>query len=73
MQITPKPDENFLINRQLREAEAAKIMNVSCCKLRYDRMLKQGPPYRRFGRTIRYDLPELIEWMKKQSTMVEEA
>jgi predicted DNA-binding transcriptional regulator AlpA len=57
------------IHKQLREAEAAKILNVSCDWLRRQRMKKQGPPYRRFGGAVRYDVDELREWMAAQSTM----
>ena len=57
------------IQPQIREDEAARIMNVGRDKLRHDRMLKKGPPYRRFGRSIRYDLDELREWMAAQSTV----
>lgn len=54
--------------RQLKESEAASIMNVSCDKLRHDRMINQGPPFRRFGRCIRYDYDELVAWMASQSS-----
>jgi len=57
-------------SRQLKELEAAEIMNVSREKLRHDRMLRIGPPVRRYGRSVRYDFLELTTWMASQSTAV---
>ena len=55
-------------SRQLKEHEAAQMMNVSREKLRSDRWKGLGAPYRRFGRSVRYDERELIAWMAAQST-----
>jgi hypothetical protein len=54
--------------RQMKEAEAADFINVSREKLRADRCKGIGAPFRRYGRSIRYDLGELTTWMAAQST-----
>ncbi|MBN2161027.1 MAG: helix-turn-helix domain-containing protein [Spirochaetes bacterium] len=60
--------ENNQFPRQLREQEAAQVMNVSREKLRSDRSKGTGAPYRRYGRSIRYDEGELLSWMQQQSS-----
>jgi len=59
--------------RQFKESEAAKIMNVSREKLRTDRCHGIGAPYRKYGRSVRYDEHELRSWMAEQSTVARAA
>lgn len=59
---------NLQYSKQLREDEAAQILNVSREKLRSDRWRGIGAPFRRYGRSIRYDMDELQSWMKAQSS-----
>ena len=55
------------INKQLKDVEVADILGVSKDKMRHDRMLRQGPPFRKYGRIVRYDEAELAEWMARQT------
>jgi len=54
-------------SKQLTEGEVSAIFQVSKDKLRHDRMLRQGPPFRKYGRIVRYDEIELAEWMAQQT------
>lgn len=52
--------------RQLKESDVASILNVTRSKLRADRLRGQGPPFRKYGRTVRYDAGDLQKWMDAQ-------
>jgi predicted DNA-binding transcriptional regulator AlpA len=49
--------------RLLIEAETAKYIAMSRPWLRLGRMKGTGPPYIRIGRTIRYDIRDLDNWL----------
>lgn len=47
-------------------AQAGAIINVPPETMRRWRASRQGPPYRRFGRLIRYHVPALLAWAQQQ-------
>jgi predicted DNA-binding transcriptional regulator AlpA len=53
----------------LTPKEAAKLLKVSLSWLAKARMRGDGPPYIRIGRSIRYVLAALIQWMKGRQRM----
>jgi hypothetical protein len=50
-------------------AETAKILKVSESWVAKARMREDGPPFIRVGRSIRYTLPALQQWMKSQQRL----
>jgi Helix-turn-helix domain len=46
----------------LTATEAGRLLKVSLSWLAKARMRGDGPPYIRVGRSIRYALPDLIQW-----------
>ena len=53
----------------LTAKEAARLLKVSVSWLAKARMRGDGPPYIRIGRSIRYVLTALIQWMKSQQRL----
>jgi hypothetical protein len=53
----------------LTAKEAATLLKVSVSWLAKARMRGDGPPYIRVGRSIRYTLAALIQWMKSQQRL----
>jgi hypothetical protein len=53
----------------LTPKEAAKLLKVSLSWLAKARMRGDGPPYIQLGRSIRYALAALIQWMKGRQRM----
>jgi hypothetical protein len=49
--------------------EAVKLLKVSLSWLAKARMRGEGPPYIKFGRSVRYDEVMLLVWMKSQQRM----
>ena len=57
------------VTETLTPAETAKILKVSESWLAKARVRGDGPPFIRVGRSIRYTLAALLQWMKsKQRT-----
>jgi predicted DNA-binding transcriptional regulator AlpA len=52
--------EDLLNTRQL-----AQRLGVSPGTLRNRRSENLGPPFKRIGRTVRYDLREVLHWIEK--------
>jgi hypothetical protein len=50
-------------------AETAKILKVSESWLAKARMRGDGPVFMRVGRSVRYTLPALQQWMKSQQRL----
>jgi hypothetical protein len=48
------------------EKAAGKIISKPVSWLQYARWRGEGPPFYKLGRSIRYDVSELIEWVKAQ-------
>jgi hypothetical protein len=53
----------------LTPKEAARLLKVSLSWLAKARMRGDGPPYIRIGRSIRYAMAALIQWMKGRQRM----
>jgi hypothetical protein len=54
-------DENQVID----EIEAAKILGRAVQTLRNDRHLRQGPAYIKLGRSVRYQVKDLIDYLQR--------
>lgn len=54
------------VPRLINEKEAGKILSKPVSWLQYARWRGDGPPFYRVGRSIRYDVAELIGWVKAQ-------
>ena len=52
-------------NRIVTETVAAKILCRAVQTLRNDRHLRQGPAYIRLGRSIRYRVKDLMDYLDK--------
>lgn len=48
----------------LTPKEAAKLLKVSVSWLAKARMRGEGPPYVKFGRSIRYSEAAVLQWLK---------
>ena len=49
----------------VNENTAAKIMNVAVQTLRNWRLLRKGPPYMKFGRSVRYSQRDIKRYMSR--------
>jgi Helix-turn-helix domain len=58
-----------LSNEWMSEAEAAAEVKKTIRTLRQWRKRREGPPYARFGRTIRYHRPTFVEFFKASQIM----
>jgi hypothetical protein len=58
-----------LVPETLTPAEAAKILRISVSWLAKARMRGDGPPFIRVGRSIRYTLLALQQWMKSNQRL----
>jgi hypothetical protein len=53
------------IPQVINEYEAAKILGKSVQTLRNDRHLRKGSPYLKLGRSVRYRLSDLLNYIEK--------
>ena len=60
--IAQKPSAPTIV--LLTPKEAAKLLKVSLSWLAKARMRGDGPPYIKFGKSIRYPEAALLEWLK---------
>jgi hypothetical protein len=44
----------------------ARILGVSVSYLNKARMSGGGPPFHKFGRTVRYQIPEVLTWAESR-------
>jgi predicted DNA-binding transcriptional regulator AlpA len=54
-----------LLPQTLTVPEAARYIGMSTAYLKRARQLRRGPAYLRYGRTIRYRLRDLDEWVDR--------
>jgi len=54
-------DRSAIVN----EIDAAKILCLAVQTLRNDRHLRKGPPYLKLGRSVRYKVTDLIEYLNR--------
>ena len=52
-------------NQVVNENQAAKIIGRAVQTLRNDRHLRKGAPYIRIGRSIRYRVADLLDYIEK--------
>jgi hypothetical protein len=55
------------------EVGAAEILGRAVQTMRNDRHLRQGPPYLKLGRSVRYKLSDLFDYMEKHRIDPEKA
>ena len=58
-------DQILADNRIVDEKEASKVLERKVQTLRNDRHLRKGPPYIKIGRSVRYRLKDLLEYLDK--------
>ena len=51
-------------HKYLTEKEVAIITRLSLATLRNDRFLRRGIPYMKIGRSVRYSLEDVIQYME---------
>ena len=51
----------------LTEKEVAISFRLSVPKLRVDRQLRRGIPYVKLGRSVRYNLDDIYQYMKENT------
>ena len=59
-----KVDNEDDLPRYVDEKEVHKITGRSLPALRADRCKRQGIPYSKFGRSVKYNLQDVLEYMK---------
>jgi hypothetical protein len=64
------PTKEVEFPKQLREQEVAEILNVSRAKLRKDRMEGVGVPFKKYGKSVRYDSSQLAAYMAGQDALM---
>jgi hypothetical protein len=55
----------------LTEREVAKIIRMALSTLRNDRCLRRGIPYVKLGRSIRYNLNDVVSYMEARKIVFE--
>ncbi len=50
----------------LTQKEVAELLRVPERTLEDWRFTQQGPPYLKLGRHVRYDLADILDWVRKQ-------
>ncbi len=66
---TPMPSKAAPAAEILTAAEAAKILKMSESWLAKARMRGDGPAFMKVGRSVRYALPALQQWMKSRQRL----
>jgi len=49
------------------EKGASRLTGYSTAYFRKHRLLRSGPPYRKIGRSVRYNVFELLRWIEGQA------
>ena len=57
--------QDLNVNEVINETRAAEILCRAVQTLRNDRHLRQGPAYIRLGRSIRYQVSDLMDYLDK--------
>jgi len=58
--------------RFLTEKEVKQITNRALSSLRNDRHLNRGIPYVKIGRSVRYELDDVLKFMRSRKIQTEE-
>jgi predicted DNA-binding transcriptional regulator AlpA len=64
--MTFVPSNTGPTDRLLKPHEAAEFLRLSLSWLAKTRMSREGPPFIRIGRSIRYSQAALLQWMKSR-------
>ena len=59
--------------RYLTESEVSEITRMSLSTLRNDRFMRKGMSYVKIGRSVRYSLEDVIEFMESRKIRLEPA
>jgi predicted DNA-binding transcriptional regulator AlpA len=51
-------------SRWISEKDVAKIMSISVSTLRAHRFLRKGVPYSKIGRSVRYAMSDVLDYME---------
>jgi len=65
------PMENIRYPRYLNEKEVADMTGFSLSTLRNNRFLSKGIPYIKVGKSVRYDLKEVVAFMERHRIQME--
>lgn len=57
--------------KYITERQVSELTQLSLSKLRNDRWLNTGLPYCRIGKSIRYELSEVLNFMENHKILVE--
>jgi predicted DNA-binding transcriptional regulator AlpA len=57
---------NPTTSQSVKDTKAAIIMGLQTQTLRNWRAQSKGPPYIKIGRSVRYDINDLLEYMAKR-------
>lgn len=60
------------MRRWVSEKDVAELMGLKARTLRRDREMKRGLPFCRLGRTVRYDLRDIEEYMAAHKALCQE-
>ena len=52
-------------NQVINETQAAEILGRAVQTLRNDRHLRKGPAYLKLGRSVKYRVNDLVDYMEK--------
>ncbi|HHS12290.1 MAG TPA: DNA-binding protein [bacterium] len=63
--------ENIRYPRYLNEKEVADMTGFSLSTLRNNRFLSKGIPYIKVGKSVRYDLKEVVAFMERHRIQME--
>ena len=58
--------------KYLTEKQVAEITGISLSTLRNERSLGQGMPYVKLGRSVRYSLHDVIDYMESRRIITED-
>ncbi|MDA8163334.1 MAG: helix-turn-helix domain-containing protein [Desulfobacteraceae bacterium] len=56
-----------LADRWMQEREVAAMTGIAVSTLQNDRYLGQGLPYVKVGRSVRYRLKDVVDWMESRT------
>ena len=59
--------------KYLTEKEVAEITGISLSTLRNERSLGQGMPYVKLGRSVRYSLSDVIDYMESRKIVTHDS
>jgi len=62
--LTPNHEEFSMEERYLTEQEVARITSLSLSKLRSDRFKGKGIPYYKIGRSVRYSMRDIVQYLE---------